>query len=165
MRTSLFALVAATLVSTGVVAGEPAPASLYDRLGGKAAITAVVDDFVARLADDPRVNQKFGRSNLPRVKAMLVDQVCEAAGGPCTYTGRSMQESHRGMRVSEGEFDALVEQLGKTLAAFKVPQAEQDQLLTVLAPMKRDIVEVRGQATGTPLPETFAPAPPLPPSR
>lgn len=136
-------------------------ASLYDRLGGLEAITAVVDSFVARCAGDDRINRKFGRSDIPRLKKMLVDQVCEAAGGPCTYTGRDMQETHDGMGVTAGEFDALVEDLVATLEEFDVPKAEQDELLGLLGPMRGDIVEVESPETGKPLPESYQPAPSL----
>jgi hemoglobin len=136
-------------------------ASLYERLGGLDAITAVVDSFVARCAGDDRINGKFGRTDVPRLKKMLVDQVCEATGGPCTYTGRNMRETHDGMEVTAGEFDALVEDLVATLDEFDVPKAEQDELLGLLGPMRGDIVEVESQETGTPLPETYQAAPAL----
>ena len=146
-------------VDTPEVAPETtATRSLYDRLGGQDAIVSVIDTFVARVAADDRINQKFARSDIARVKSMLVEQVCEAAGGPCTYTGRSMKEAHRNMGVTEGEFNALVEDLTATLNAFNVPQPEQNELLSVLGPMKGDIVEVQSQATGTALPRSFAPA-------
>jgi hemoglobin len=135
--------------------------SLYDRLGGKDSIVAVIDDFVARCANDSRINAKFSRTDIPRLKTMLVDQVCEAAGGPCTYRGRDMKETHRGMGVTAGEFDALVGDLVSTLDHFDVPNAEQEQLLGVLAPMKDDIVELDSPETGMPLPDTYQPAPPL----
>jgi len=135
--------------------------SLFDRLGGKDAIVAVVDDFVARCAGDDRINAKFGRTDIPRLKKMLVDQVCEAAGGPCTYTGRDMKETHTGMGVTKGEFDSLVEDLVATLDGFNVPKAEHEELLGLLGPMQGDIVEVDSTETGTPLPETYRPAPAL----
>jgi len=152
-----------TASSTAAVAsaGTAAKRSLYDRLGGKAAITAVVDTFVARVAGDTRINKKFARSNIPRVKAELVDQVCAETGGPCAYTGRSMKETHRHMGVTEGEFNALVEDLTAALNVFKVPAREQNELLTALGAMKSDIVEVHSAATGTKLPASFKPAPPL----
>lgn len=138
-----------------------APRTLYDRLGGRSAITSVVDTFVARVAADARINKKFGRSEIPRVKAMLVDQICGAAGGPCTYTGRDMKEAHRNMAVTEGEFNALVEDLVTTLDQFNVPKAEQDALLAILGPMKSAIVEKPAMTTGTPRPASFKAAPPL----
>jgi hemoglobin len=136
-------------------------ASLFERLGGLDAITAVVNSFVARCAGDDRINGKFVRTDIPRLKKMLVDQVCEAAGGPCTYTGGSMRETHDGMAVTDGEFAALVEDLVATLNEFNVPEAEQQELLGVLGPMRDDIVEVPSSDTGTALPESYRAAPAL----
>jgi hemoglobin len=121
----------------------------------------VVDDFVARCAGDARINGKFARTDVPRLKTMLVDQVCEASGGPCTYSGRTMKETHDGMGVTAGEFDALVEDLVATLNQFGVSQAEQDELLGLLGPLRGDIVEVESPETGTPLPDSYRPAPAL----
>jgi len=135
--------------------------SLYERLGGKNAITAVIDDFVARCAGDSRINGKFARTDIPRLKASLIDQVCEAAGGPCTYSGRDMKTTHQGMSVTAGEFDALVADLVATLNKFSVPEAEKNELLGVLGPLRSDIVEVETSATGTPLPDEYKNAPPL----
>jgi hemoglobin len=136
-------------------------ADLYERLGGLDAITAVVDSFAARCAADDRINPKFARTDIPRLKKMLVDQICEATGGPCTYTGRSMRETHDGMAVTAGEFDALVEDLSATLDEFDVPVAEQAELLGLLGPLRGDIVEVESPDTGTPLPEAYRAAPSL----
>jgi len=115
--------------------------SLYDRLGGKPAITAVVDDFVGRVAADNRINGKFANADLPRLKMMLVDQICQASGGPCTYTGRDMKTAHAGMGINGSEFDALVGDLVTTLNKFKVPEREKNDLLGALGPMKKDIAE------------------------
>lgn len=161
VRVGLLSLALVSGLTAAAVAQTPAAKPLFERLGGKPAITAVVDAFVGRVAADTRINQKFAKSDIPRVKAMLVDQICEASGGPCKYTGRSMAEAHKDMAVTEGEFDALVENLVATLKQFTVPDAEQKELLTVLAAMKRDIVEKRGAATGTPLPATYKNAPPI----
>ena len=136
-------------------------ASLYERLGGKDAITAVIDDFIARCAADVRINGKFARTDVARLKRMLVDQVCMASGGPCEYGGRDMRETHDGMAVTGGEFDALVEDLVATLNQLGVGKGEQDELLAVLGPLRADIVEVESPDTGTPLPETYKNAPPL----
>ena len=135
--------------------------SLFDRLGGKGAVVAVVDDFVGRAAGDVRINAKFGRTDVPRLKAMLVEQVCEATGGPVKYTGRGMRETHDEMGVTAGEFDALVADLVATLNQFKVPTAEQQELLGILGSLRGDIVEVESPTTGTPLPERYKPAAPL----
>jgi hemoglobin len=113
---------------------------LYDRLGGKPAITAVVDDFVGNVAADTRINRRFAGTNVPRLKAMLVDQICEASGGPCKYTGRSMQAAHAGMKITDAEFGALVEDLVKSLDKFRVPAEEKKELLSALGGMKGEIV-------------------------
>jgi len=115
--------------------------SLYDRLGGKDAITAVVDDFVGRVAADNRINGFFAKANVPRLKMMLVDQICEASGGPCKYTGRDMKTAHRGMGITDAAFDALVGDLVATLDKFKVGEREKQELLSTLGPMRKDIVE------------------------
>jgi hemoglobin len=133
-------------------------ASLYERLGNLEAITAVVDSFVARCAADDRINRKFARSDISRLKKMLVEQVCQATGGPCTYTGRDMDATHAGMGVTAGEFDALVGDLVATLDEFGVAKADQDELLGLLSPMRGDIVEVESPETGLPLPDAYQPA-------
>jgi hemoglobin len=135
--------------------------SLYDRLGGLDAITAVVNDFRDRVAKDERINQKFVKTDLVRLTKMLIDQVCEAAGGPCQYTGRSMKEAHAGMGVTSGEFEALVEDLVASLNHFKVGKREQDEILGVLGPLRGDIVEVDSSQVGTPLPSPYQAALPL----
>jgi hemoglobin len=124
-----------------------------------------VNDFTARALADPRIKQKFARSDGARLVSMLVEQVCAATGGPCKYTGRSMKAAHAGMGVTEGEFAALVEDLTASLVHLSVPEAERKELLAILGTMKGDIVEVPGDATGTPLPAGFRPwQPPKPPS-
>src|SRR5262245_30919207 len=90
--------------------------SLYDRLGGKPAITAVVDEFVGRVAADKRINAFFAATaadpkRLATFKGLLVDQICQASGGPCKYMGKSMKAAHMGMGVSNADFNALVEDL------------------------------------------------------
>ena len=135
--------------------------SLYERLGGIDAITAVARAFEERAAKDDRINQKFARTNLDRLTKEFVDQLCQDTGGPCTYTGLSMKKSHTNMGVTSGEWDAFMEDLIATLDGFNVGQTEQDELLNILRPMRADIVEVDSSQVGTPLPAGFVPAPPL----
>lgn len=160
--TGLATVAAAQNASSGTAAAAPQK-SLYERLGGLEAITAVVDEFIKNLAADERVNKKLAKSgmNVPRVRLHLIEQVCEATGGPCKYTGLSMKTSHKNMGVTEGEFTAVVEDLTKALDKFNVPAQEKSELLGALAAMKNDIVEVKGDATGTPLPDKFKPAKPI----
>lgn len=135
--------------------------SLYDRLGGTDAINATVDTWVAHVAGDDRVNQKFVRTDIPRLKKEVVDLVCQATGGPCTYTGRPTRGRYDGMKVTAGEFDAVMQDLGATLDELNVPTAEQDELVSLLMPMRPEIVEIESPQTGTPLPDSYQAAPPL----
>jgi hemoglobin len=135
--------------------------SLYERLGGIDAITAVARAFEERAGKDDRIDQKFARTNLDRLHSEFVDQLCQDTGGPCVYTGLSMKQSHTNMVVTSGEFDAFMEDLVAVLDDFKVGKTEQDELLNLLRPMRADIVEVDSSRVGTPLPSAFAPAPPL----
>ena len=121
---------------------QPSGTALYDRLGGVDAIRAVVKDFVEeQVANDPRINARFANADIPKLEEHLTNQICEATGGPCKYTGRSMKESHAGMGITEAEWSALVEDLQRSLAKFQGPQAEQDELIALLATMHDDIVE------------------------
>ena len=145
-------------VSISALAQAP---SLYERLGGEKAISAVVDDFAGNVLADARINKKFADSNADRLVANLKTFMCMATGGPCQYTGQNMKEAHHRMGVTDGEFSALVEDLVKTLDKFKVPEKEKNELLSALGGMKKDIVEVKITATGTELPKKFKPAPAL----
>jgi hemoglobin len=139
------AALALALVGTAASATifTPAKTSLYKRLGGMPAITAVVDDFVGNVAADKRINRFFAKTDIPRLKRLLVEQICAGTGGPCTYTGRDMKSSHRGLGIADSHFNALVEDLAKTLKKFKVPAQEQKELVAILAPLRKDIVERR----------------------
>lgn len=137
---------ALVIVATGLAAcagmdAPPAGKSLYDRLGGKPAISAVVDEFVANVAADTRINARFATTDIARLKGHLVDQVCMATGGPCQYKGRDMKTTHAGMRITNDDFGALVEDLVAALDRLKVPAKEKGELLGLLGPMKKDIVE------------------------
>src|SRR5262249_3721292 len=105
------------------------------------AIEAVVDEVFARIATDPKLNASFAGAPLPRTRRRLVEFICQAAGGPCTYSGRDMETSHAGMGVTSGQFDALAGHLVAALDKFKVPEKEKSELLSLVAPTKADIVE------------------------
>jgi hemoglobin len=149
MRTTSFATAAGLIGLLGLAAcnntmhdtmAMPQP-TLYERLGGKPAIVAVVDDFIGNVAADARINGFFAHADIPHLKMELVNQICAGSGGPCTYTGKSMKDAHKGMGISSADFNALVEDLQKSLNKFNVPAKEQGDLLAVLGPMKPDIVE------------------------
>lgn len=119
--------------------------SLYSRLGGKQSIKAVVDEFVSNVANDDRINRFFADTakdpkRLEVFKAKLVSQICMASGGPCKYTGKDMTAAHKGMGISEADFNALVQDLIKALDKFHVGQREQGELLSALGGMKGQIV-------------------------
>jgi hemoglobin len=135
------------LMSVSAMAtGEKGNQSLYDRLGGKEAIQKVVDNFVARVGNDKRINHFFAatvadEARLTGFKAHMVEQICQATGGPCTYKGKDMKSTHSGMAIHGKDFDALVENLTAALNEMKVPKKDQAKLISVLKPMKKDIVE------------------------
>jgi hemoglobin len=129
--------------------------TLYERLGGKESITAVVNEFAGRVLADTRINQKFAKTDPTRLTTQLIEQICAATGGPCQYTGRDMTVAHAKMGVTNGEFNALVEDLVGALDKFNVPETEKNELLAALGPMKAQIVEIQSDATGTPLPAKY----------
>jgi len=117
--------------------------SLYKRLGGREGIAIVVGDFVGNMAGDPRVNARFKDMkgpDLEKLKSNLADQICDATGGPCSYLGRDMKTTHQGMKITEAEWNAAVDNLGKALDKNKVGAKEKQELISAIAPMKGDIV-------------------------
>ena len=116
--------------------------SLYDRLGGLDAINALTESWVARVGGDDRANKKFVRTDIARLKKEIVDQLCEATGGPCTYTGRSMKETHDGMAVTAGEFNVAMQHLDATFDELNIPiRRTKTSWVTLIMPMRGDIVE------------------------
>lgn len=136
---STFSLIVLLTACAGMQ-NAPPQQSLYERLGGKPAIQAVVDDFIGNVAADPRINSFFAHTNISRLNIMLVNQICQISGGPCKYEGRSMKSAHSGMGVKDSDFNALVGDLVKSLNKFNVPEKEKSELLSALAAMKGDIV-------------------------
>ena len=101
----------------------------------------MVDDFVANVAADKLINHYFAATDIPVFKKHLTEQLCAATGGGCTYTGKDMKTAHAGLGIDSADFNALVGDLGKTLKKFKVKKADQKELVAILAPLKKDIVE------------------------
>jgi hemoglobin len=130
----------ATVTPSPQAAEPPRPPSLFERLGGIDAITAVVADFVGRTTSDPRIKERFFNTDPVHLQQMLVELVCMATGGPCTYSGRDMATAHAGMDLVDDEFNALVENLVGTLDKFQVPERERGELLAPLAAMHPQIV-------------------------
>lgn len=121
--------------------------SLYERLGGVFAIATVVDDFIDRVMADTRlnanakVNEAHHKVAPAGFKYLVTEQVCEVAGGPQRYTGRSMHDAHVHLEITAVEWEAFLDDLRQTLAKFNVPAAEQAELLAIVQSTKQDIVQ------------------------
>jgi len=137
LATGLALLLYSLPVCIQAQAGE----SLYARIGGQAVIEAIVADTIDQVAADPRLNQSFEGTNLKRIKRLLAEQICELAGGPCHYSGDTMRQVHAGHHISEAEFFGLVQIMRDAMLAHHVALSERNELLALLAPMKRDVVE------------------------
>jgi hemoglobin len=118
----------------------PATPSLFDRLGGAAAVAIVVDTFTARVHGDPNLEPLFHGVDMDNFKRLMRELICEGTGGGCSYTGRSMLAAHQGLNVREDQFNVVVGYLSTTLDQFNVPAQEKNELLTILGGMKGDIV-------------------------
>lgn len=147
MRKLAFFVVVALVCAAGPVAGQTAAEkSLYVRLGGYDAIAAVVDDLLGRLPGDPLLAPFFrGKSSdsLKKDRQLIVEFLCQAAGGPCLYMGRTMKVSHAGLAISEEHWQELVKLLTASLDKFKVAQREQRDLLILITALKPDVVTAK----------------------
>jgi hemoglobin len=120
--------------------------SLYDRLGGVYAIAAVVDDFINRIMDNPKLNanpavdEAHHRVSRAGFKYLVTEMVCWATGGPQQYTGKTMHDSHAHLGITEGEWQVFLDDLRATLGKFGVPAAEQSELFAIVESTKKDIV-------------------------
>jgi hemoglobin len=118
--------------------------TLYDRLGGYDAITAVANDLLPRLQTDPQLGRFWahrGEDGVKREKQLLIDFLCASAGGPMYYRGRDMVLIHRGMRISESDWNVFLGHAAATLAKFQVPEAEQRDVVAFVQSLKKEIVE------------------------
>lgn len=123
--------------------GAQANTTLYTRLGGEPGVAAIADTLIDRVTADPLTGPSFKDSKLERIKRLLAEQICDLAGGPCHYSGDPMKEVHAGHQISEAQFYRMVETLRDILGERHVDTRSTNQLLRLLAPMKRDIVEHR----------------------
>ncbi|WAC43603.1 group 1 truncated hemoglobin [Pseudomonas sp. SL4(2022)] len=119
----------------------PKDDSLYRDLGEQAGITRIVEGMLLNIAADPRIVRHFENIDIVRLRDKLVDQICVEAGGPCTYTGDSMEESHKGQNLTPSDFNALVENLQDAMSAQDVPMPAQNRLLARLAPMRAQVID------------------------
>ena len=146
MKLTTLSLVLLTLL--GCAAGTQKPAApatasattLYDELGGTAGITKVVDLFLARINSDARINTLFAKTDHNDLRRLVIEQLCAGSGGPCKYSGRSMEEAHSGLNLTDADFDAFVDDLVRAMNSLKVPADLQKQLLDLLGPMRPEVV-------------------------
>jgi hemoglobin len=139
--TTAFLSIALLALTSGVPAFAQ-EASLYKRLGGYDALAAVTDDFLGRLASDPQLGRFFtGHStdSIKRIRGDVIDFLCVATGGPCTYSGRDMKTSHTGLKITEEDWNSSVKGLTATLDKFNVPAKEKNEVLNAVAGLKADI--------------------------
>jgi len=120
--------------------------SLYKRLGGYDAIAAVTDDFIGRLAADKDISRFFvglSDDSKTKVRQHIVDFLCAKSGGPCAYTGRTMKDAHKGLKITENDWNISAGLLAETLKKFSVPKKETDEVFAFVTTLKNDIVEVK----------------------
>ena len=146
---ALYAVIAAGCAGTTPPKSAPPPAaasaashgdSLYRALGGQQGIGKVVDASLIEIHNDKRIAFFFEKTDLADLRRLLVEQICAATGGPCTYSGRTMEESHSGLNIKDADFDAFVEDLARAMDKQNVPKDLQKQLLGLLGPMRPEVV-------------------------
>ena len=138
MRLSIIVLL---LALSACAQQPPRDDSLYRALGEQAGIEAVVEGMLLKIAADPRIVHHFEDVDIQRVRDKLVEQFCMEAGGPCTYSGDSMEESHTGLNLTPSDFNALVENLQAAMTEQGIAIPAQNRLLARLAPMRGQIID------------------------
>ncbi|HEX5841193.1 MAG TPA: group 1 truncated hemoglobin [Pseudomonas sp.] len=138
MRPLLLSLLLSLAACAQLPAGND---QLYHELGAQAGITRIVEGMLLNIARDPRIAHHFDNIDIVRLRDKLVEQICVEAGGPCTYTGDSMEESHKGLHLTPGDFNALVENLEQAMNAEGIAIPAQNRLLARLAPMRGQVID------------------------
>jgi hemoglobin len=134
--------IAASLVAAACFASAAqAESTLFEQIGGEAALHKTVDEFAVIVEADERINFTFADTDIPKFKQLLFEQLCNITGGPCKYTGRTMEESHRKLKATNAMFNALAEDLYLSFDRAGVPYRLQNKVMALLAPMQRDIVK------------------------
>jgi hemoglobin len=140
MKNFLFALIAAlSFLATPAKADD----SLYKAFGEKAGITALMDQFLQDLQADKRMQPFFEKTNKEQFVQSISNQLCQLSGGPCQYKGPDMKLAHKEMDINKANFNALVEVLQKSMNTRGIPFSAQNRMLALLAPMHRDIINVK----------------------
>ncbi len=133
-------MIFAVVFASNFSLADDSKADLTPDFGGKPGLVKIVDDFMLGLLAESKTKASFINADQKHIKEMLVEQFCDALGGPCKYTGKSMEKSHAGLDIKKSEFNALVECLRTAMDKNHVPARSQNKLLAALAPMHKDIV-------------------------
>ncbi|HEX8141654.1 MAG TPA: group 1 truncated hemoglobin [Pyrinomonadaceae bacterium] len=145
LLSSLFLLSSHMMTTPPLLAQSDPPKekSLYERVGGYNALAAVVDEFMKRLAADKQLARflvGLSDDSKKRLRQHLLNQFCQATGGPCIYTGRDMKTTHTGLKITESDWEIAAKALVETLDMYKVPKKEKDELVAIVMTLKKDIV-------------------------
>lgn len=133
-------LLVASLLLAGCQSTPSDSAGLYEALGERKGIEAITETMLYRIVDDERLAEPFKGIDVAEFHQQFSDQICDLSNGPCTYSGRTMQEAHQDMNISETQFNAVVEHLVRAMEKHDVSTSAQNRLLALLAPMHEDIV-------------------------
>lgn len=140
-------IVVALIVLLLAACAVPSPLStpkdqLYRDLGEQSGIEQIVDGLLDNIARDDRIFDVFKDTKIEHLRAMLIQQFCHLSGGPCEYTGVSMEKSHGGLHITEAQFNALVEDLILAMEREHIAVSAQNRLLALLAPMRSQIIHI-----------------------
>lgn len=131
----------AVLLAAAMFAPAHAETTLYEQIGGEPVLRKTVEEFVLIMEDDDRINFAFGNTDIAKFKQLLFEQLCNVTGGPCQYTGRSMEESHRELAIDNAMFNALAEDVYLAFDRVGVPYRLQNKVMAIFAPMQKDMVK------------------------
>jgi hemoglobin len=142
MRQSLWVIVGLCLsLLVGCAQQPPKDDSLYQDLGQRAGIQKIVEGMLLQVAKDDRIYKYFAKVDIVRVRDKLVEKFCVEAGGPCTYSGDTLAEAHKGMNISRSDFNALVEDLIEAMNEQHIPVPTQNRFIARLAPQRGEVIE------------------------
>lgn len=139
---ALSSLIYLAAVMVGCTTAPDARPTLYEQLGGNAGVEQLMSDFIREIAADERIKGRYRDSDIGRFHRMMQLQMCELTNGGCRYTGDDMRRTHGGMNISRVEFNAIVEALMRAMDKNAISQGVQNRVLSLYAPMHKDIVGI-----------------------
>ena len=129
------------LICTLTISSVSAGNGFYEELGGEAGVEKIVDGFISEISYDQEIFPFFKNTDVPRLREKLIEQFCMVSGGPCEYTGDTMEDSHAGMNITTGEFNRVVELLQNAMVKADTPMTARNRLIRALAPLRPEIIE------------------------